>query len=116
LVGIDETGCKVNSDRYWNWVFQNTEDTLIVVDKSRGTKVIDETFKDGFANACVVQDNYSSYSTLTAHSEQLCLAHELRDLNYAIECDDTLLMKDMKHLLKEAMLDHEVNAPLEMSK
>ena len=109
LVGIDETGCKVNSDRHWNWVFQNSDDTLIVVNESRGTKVINETFEDGFTDACVVHDNYSSYSTLTAHREQLCLAHKLRDLNYAIECDDTLLMKDMKHLLKEAMLDHKEN-------
>jgi len=109
LVGIDETGCKVDTSRHWNWVFQNNEDTLIIVNKSRGTKVINETFEDGFNNACVVHDNYSSYSTLDAHSEQLCLAHKLRDLNYAIECDDTLLMKDIKHLLKEAMLDHKEN-------
>jgi transposase-like protein len=106
LVGIDETGCKVDGDRHWNWVFQNNEDTLIVVNKSRGTKVINETFEDGFVNACVVHDNYSSYSSLIAQSEQLCLAHKLRDLNYAIECDDTKLMKDIKLLLKEAMLDH----------
>lgn len=106
LVGIDETGCKVNANRHWNWVFQNSEDTLIVVNKSRATKVIDNTFEDGFVNACVVHDNYSSYSSLIAHNEQLCLAHKLRDINYAIECDDTLLMKDIKQLLKEAMLDH----------
>ena len=109
LVGIDETGCKINSDRHWNWVFQNSDDTLIVVNKSRGTKVINETFEDGFADACVVHDNYSSYSSLVAQSEQLCLAHKLRNINYAIECDDTLLMKEMKHLLKEAMLDHKEN-------
>ena len=106
LVGIDETGCKINSDRHWNWVFQNSEDTLIVVNKSRGTTVIKETFEDGFINACVVHDNYSSYSSLIAHNEQLCLAHKLRDINYAIECDDTKLMKDMKQLLREAMIDH----------
>lgn len=106
LVGIDETGCKVNGDRHWNWVFQNNEDTLIVANKSRGTTVIKETFEEGFINACVVHDNYSSYNSLIAHNEQLCLAHKLRDLNYAIECDDTLLMKDIKQLLKEAMLDH----------
>ena len=35
--------------------------TLIVADKSRGTKVITDTFTEGFKNACVVHDNYSSY-------------------------------------------------------
>ncbi len=106
LVGIDETGCKINSSRQWNWVFQNSEDTLIVVNKSRATKVINDTFEDGFINACVVHDNYSSYNSLIAMSEQLCLAHKLRDINYAIECDDTKLMKELKQLLKEAILDH----------
>ena len=113
LVGIDETGCKINSDRQWNWVFQNSEDTLIVVNKSRGTTVIDENFEDGFVNACVVHDNYSSYNSLIAQSEQLCLAHKLRDLSYAIECDNTKLMKDMKQLLKEAMLDHKEEMTIE---
>ena len=106
VVGIDETGCKINSDKHWNWVFQNREDTLIVVNKSRGRKVINETFDEGFVNACVIHDNYSSYNKLVAQSEQLCLAHKLRDLNYAIECDDSQVMKGIKLLLKEAMLDH----------
>jgi transposase-like protein len=109
LVGIDETGCKVNGQRYWHWAFQNDKNTLIVANKSRGTKVITETFEDGFVNACVVHDNYSSYSSLIAKDEQLCLAHKLRDLNYAIECDDTQVMKDIKQLIQEAMLDHKEN-------
>ena len=106
IVGIDETGCKINGQKYWNWTFQNDEVTLIVVDKSRGTKVINDNFENGFINACVVHDNYSSYSSLTAKDEQLCLAHKLRDLNYAIECDDTQVMKDLKLLLQESMIDH----------
>jgi UDP-N-acetylglucosamine transferase subunit ALG13 len=106
VMGIDETGCKVNGQRYWHWTFQNDKNTLIVANKSRGTKVITETFEDGFVNACVVHDNYSSYSTLVAKDEQLCLAHKLRDLNYAIACDDTQVMKDIKLLIQEAMLDH----------
>jgi transposase-like protein len=109
VVGIDETGCKVNGKRYWHWTFQNDKNTLIVANKSRGTKVITETFEDGFVNACVVHDNYSSYSSLIAKDEQLCLAHKLRDLNYAIECDDTQVMKDIKLLIQEAMLDHKEN-------
>ena len=105
IVGIDETGCKVNGTKHWHWTFQNESNTLIVADKSRGTNVIKDTFKEGFKNACVIHDNYSSYSSLECISEQLCLAHKMRDLNYAIECDDTKLMKDIKQLLKEAMKD-----------
>ncbi len=106
IVGIDETGCKVNGEKYWHWAFQNDENTLIVANQSRGKKVINETFEDGFVDACVVHDNYSSYSNLIAKKEQLCLAHKLRDLNYAIDCDNTEVMKDLKLLIKEAMIDH----------
>ena len=31
LIGIDETGCKIDGTNYWNWVFQDKENTLIVV-------------------------------------------------------------------------------------
>ena len=109
MVGIDETGVKVNGNRDWHWVFQNDTNTFIVHNESRGTKVINEHFPDGFMNAIVVHDNYSSYNNLVASGEQLCLAHKLRDLNYAIECDNTKLMKDIKSLLQEAMLDHKEN-------
>ena len=109
IVGIDETGCKVGGVKYWHWAFQNENTTLIVANKSRGTKVITETFEDGFVNASVVHDNYSSYNSLIAKDEQLCLAHKLRDLNYAIECDDTQVMRDIKQLIQEAMLDHKEN-------
>ena len=105
IVGIDETGCKVDGVKHWHWAFQNEENTLIVANRSRGTKVITDTFQNGFKGACVVHDNYSSYSSLEAQSEQLCLAHKLRDLNYAIACDNTKLMKGIKILLKEAIRD-----------
>ncbi|MDQ7068433.1 MAG: IS66 family transposase [Sulfurimonas sp.] len=105
LIGIDETGCKVNGSKHWHWTFQDESNTLIVADKSRGTKVINNTFENGFKNACIVHDNYSSYSSLDCKSEQLCLAHKMRDLNYAIECEGTKLMKDIKSLLKEAIKD-----------
>jgi len=108
-VGIDETGAKVNGSKYWHWVFQNDTCTYIVANQSRGTKVINDHFEEGFVNAVVVHDNFSSYSKLIAKEEQLCLAHKLRDINYAIECDNTLLMKNMKRLIQEAMRDHKLD-------
>ena len=105
IVGIDETGCKIDAQKHWHWAFQNSENTLIVTNKSRGTAVINDTFENGFVDACVVHDNYSSYSSLQCKSEQLCLAHKLRDLNFAIECDNTKLAKGLKELLKEAIKD-----------
>jgi len=108
-IGIDETGVYVNGSRDWHWVFQNNTSTYIAYNESRGTKVINEEFEEGFVNTIVVHDNYSSYNSLNTQEEQLCLAHKLRDLNYAIECDNTQVMKDLKLLLQEAIKDHKEN-------
>ena len=53
---------------------------------------------------------------MIANKEQLCLAHKLRDLNYTIECDDTQVMKDLKLLIKESMIDHKENFTLSQRK
>jgi len=106
IVGIDETGAKVNGKKDWHWTFQNDSCTYIVHSPSRAAKVINENFSNGFQNATVVHDNFRVYDTLNCKDEQLCLAHKLRDLNYAIECDNTQVMKDIKSLLLEAMIVH----------
>jgi len=106
VVGIDETGAKVNGKKDWHWTFQNSSCTYIVHNESRGAKVIADNFKNGFINATVIHDNFRVYDTLNCKDEQLCLAHKLRDLNYAIECDDTQVMKDIKSLIQEAMIFH----------
>jgi len=103
------TGCKVNKSKDWYWAFQNKDSTLVVYNESRGTKVITDTFQNGFVNATVVHDNYSGYSKLECKNEQLCIAHKLRDLNYAIECEDTPVMKQIKELLCESMLTHKLD-------
>jgi hypothetical protein len=106
IVGIDETGAKINGKKDWHWTFQNDSCTYIVHDESRAAKVINDNFNNGFINATVIHDNFRVYDTLNCKDEQLCLAHKLRDLNYAIECDDTQVMKDIKALIIEAMIFH----------
>ena len=40
---IDETGFKVNGQKWWLWIFRtNDDETLVVIRKSRGRKVLDE--------------------------------------------------------------------------
>jgi transposase len=43
---IDETGIKVNGENWWLWIFRtDTNETLVVIRKSRGTKVLEEIEK-----------------------------------------------------------------------
>lgn len=84
-VGSDETGVKVNGDKYWAWTWQNEEATFITITDNRGQKSITNTFKDGFKNSVLVHDCWASHFNTPAISHQICIAHLLRDLNYLNE-------------------------------
>ena len=84
-IGSDETGMKVNGNKHWAWTWQNEEATFITITDNRGQKSIDQTFKDGFENAVLVHDCWSSHFNTNAVTHQICIAHLLRDLNYLNE-------------------------------
>ena len=84
-VGSDETGIKVNGDKYWAWTWQNKEATFITITDNRGQKTITNTFKDGFKDTTLVHDCWASHFNTPAMTHQVCIAHLLRDLNYLNE-------------------------------
>jgi transposase len=84
VVGADETGCRVNGKKHWFHVWQTSVLTFIVSFASRGYKVIEEYFKDGFLLSFYVSDCWSSQLKVKAQQHQLCMAHLLRELtNFA---------------------------------
>ena len=102
-VGSDETGVKVDGDKYWAWTWQNEEATFITITDNRGQKSIDHTFKEGFKDAVLVHDCWASHFNTGALSHQLCLAHLLRDLNYLDELYGHKWSRATKLLLRQAL-------------
>lgn len=102
-VGSDETGVKIDGDKYWAWTWQNEEATFITITDNRGQKSIDNTFKEGFKDAVLVHDCWASHFNTKALSHQLCLAHLLRDLNYLNELYGHKWSQVTKLLLKQAL-------------
>lgn len=102
-VGGDETGVKVNGDKWWFWVWQNLQNTYIAASDNRGFRTIEEHFPDGFKNAHLVSDCYSAHLKTTALSHQICTSHLLRDLNYLIELTNSPKAIRMKMLLLDAL-------------
>jgi transposase len=80
VVGSDETGCRVNGHKHWFHVWQTRLLTLIVSYVSRGHKVIEEYFPDGFLHSFYVSDCWASQLKVPAKRHQLCIAHLLREL------------------------------------
>ena len=103
VVGGDESGCKVNGDKWWAWVWQNVLFTFITVSKSRGKQVIDSMFPQGFPNGILISDRWRPHLTTYAYGHQLCIPHLLRELNYLIELEKTEWAKSIKALLKKGI-------------
>ena len=102
VVCSDETTVRVDGRTCWNWVFQNDEAVIHVIRPSRGRAVVAEVL-GGHRPAIWVSDLYSAQR---GHADlwQVCLAHQLRDLRYAIEAGDAVFAPRLKALLLRAVV------------
>lgn len=102
VVCSDETSVRVAGKTCWDWVFQNGEVVIHVIRNSRGAGVVGEVM-DGHRPAIWVSDLYSAQQGHAA-DWQICLAHQLRDCQFAIEAGDTIFAPRMKALLLRAFV------------
>ena len=99
VVGSDETGAKVNGQKWWIWTWQNILNTFIVASDNRGSKTIDSIWENGLPNSVLISDRWSAQLKVHTQGKQICLAHLLRDLNYLIETEKHLFATHFKELL-----------------
>jgi transposase len=102
VICSDETGVRINGVGHWNWVFQNADVVIHVVRRSRGADVVAETLA-GHRPALWVSDLYGAQRGHAEHW-QICLAHQLRDCQYAIDAGDAVFAPRMKALLLRAVV------------
>jgi transposase len=98
VIGSDETSARVQGINQWEWVFQNDELCLHVIRPSRGADVMREVLA-GHRPEVWVSDLFSAQKTHPAEDWQVCLAHQLRDCQYAVEAGDEVFAPRMKRLL-----------------
>ncbi len=83
---IDETGIKVNGENWWLWIFRtDTNETLVVIRKSRGTKVLEEILGSGHKGANIA-DGWRAYCWID--KLQRCWAHLLREADHFIDTSE----------------------------
>jgi transposase len=102
VVCSDETGVRIDGKNAWNWVFQNSEVVIHVIRHSRAASVVGEVL-DGHRPVIWVSDLYGAQQ---GHAEewQICLAHQLRDCQFAIETGDAIFAPRIKMLLLRAFV------------
>ena len=102
VIYSDETGVRVDGQGCWNWVFQNADVVIHVIRRSRGAGVVAEVL-GGHRPALWVSDLYGAQQ---GHADgwQICLAHQLRDCQYAIDAGDAVFAPRIKALLLRAVV------------
>jgi transposase len=102
IVCSDETSVRVGGRTHWNWVFQNDQVVIHVVRDSRAASVVTELMA-GHRPSIWVSDLYGAQQ---GHADlwQICLAHQLRDCQYAIDAGDKVFAPRMKMLLLRAVV------------
>jgi transposase len=102
IICSDETTVRVDGKTQWNWVFQNEAVVIHVIRPSRGRAVITEVLS-GHRPQVWVSDLYGAQRG-HADAWQVCLAHQLRDLRYAIAAGDTVFAPRLKALVLRAVV------------
>lgn len=114
LICSDETGVRVNGRNEWEWVFQNQDVCIHVIRPSRGSAVIREVMA-GHRPKIWVSDLLKSQKNNPAELWQVCLAHQLRDCEYAVDAGDSIFAPRMKRILLRAIAIHRRRGTLAQS-
>jgi transposase len=100
----DETGLRVGKANWWLWVFHHGDSAMFVAAKNRSKAVVAD-FLGEWRPDFWVSDRYGAQMGWAAREHQVCLAHLLRDVQFAIDAGDTILAPGLKGLL--ILLSHE---------
>jgi len=103
VVQSDETGARVQGQTWWEWVFLCPQAVLHVIPPSRGVEVITEMMGPARGGTWV-SDCWAAQLNAPADHFQLCLAHQIRNLQGLIErCPRLAWARELQALFREAI-------------
>ena len=97
VIASDETTTRINGVTHWQWSFVSDTAILHEIAPSRA-KAVAEGVLGEHRPEVWVSDRYAGQQEL-AKNHQVCLAHVLRDVQYAIDCGDTVFAPRLRDLL-----------------
>ena len=101
VVASDETSARVKGKTWWQWVLLSSTAVYHVIVDTRAASVVSD-FLQGAVPEIWVADRYAGQNG-HARLRQICLAHLLRDAQYAIDDGDTDFAVAFKALLLRAV-------------
>ena len=101
VIASDETTSRIDGATWWHWVFVSAKTVLHTIAPRRAKAVAEEVLGE-YRPAVWVSDRYAGQQDL-APAHQVCLAHVLRDVQYAIDCGDAVSAPRLRELLRWAI-------------
>lgn len=99
-IANDETSARVNGKTWWQWAFSSTSAVYHTIEPTRGRCVPTE-FLGGARPKVWISDRLAAQCK-HADAHQVCLAHLIRDAQYAIDAGDDVFAPGFKAFLKKA--------------
>jgi len=115
VIGSDETGARVDGRNRWQWVFETAEASFHLVAPSRAARVIADFMGDA-APEVWLSDCFSAQLKAAAEARQLCHAHQLRDLQFAVDAERSEFAYRMQRVLlrSQGLGRHRADLPAEV--
>jgi transposase len=101
IIASDETTTRTNGITQWQWVFISDKAVLHKIAPRRARSVAEEVLGDHQPEVWI-SDRYAGQQEL-GKEHQVCLAHVLRDVQYAIDCGDTIFAPKIRDHLRWAI-------------
>src|ERR1700687_512040 len=101
VVASDETSARVEGKNWWQWVLLSSTAVHHLIADSRGAAVLTDFLGETKPDVWVA-DRYAAQAG-RGNEPQLCLAHLLRDAQYAIDTGDTGFAPGFYKLLQRAV-------------
>jgi transposase len=98
IVASDETTTRVSGITQWQWSFSSDKAVLHKIAPSRAKSVPQEVMAGHYPDVWV-SDRYAGQQEL-AKDHQVCLAHVLRDVQYAIDSGDSVFAPKIRDHLR----------------
>ena len=101
ILQSDETSVRVGKRTWWTWVFHHAGDACFVIHPNRSRAVV-EHFLGEHRPDFWVSDRLAAQMNWARKDHQVCLAHLIRDAQYAIDAGDTAFAPGLRKLLRRA--------------
>src|ERR1700736_880088 len=100
VIASDETSARVKGKTHWQWTFVAATAVAHLIAPTRG-KIVPTQFLDGARPKVWLSDRLLAQCN-HAEAHQFCLAHLIRDAQYAIDAGDTVFAPPFKAFLQRA--------------